>query len=136
MFSRPTVSLAQLHPPTGREVLLGQFKLLPQAERNSCSADLAYCSTLAHGFLLRDVVTDRSMGKQQRLLLAGTCPQGTEESLHKLKCRQLFPALGRDMPLRWCPRLIFHKATPALWLCCPIQSIPNQFCHANVPDAF
>ena len=52
-----------------------------QAGRNSWSVHLAYCSTLARDSLPRDVVTGRSMGRQQRLLLAGTCPQGTWESL-------------------------------------------------------
>lgn len=133
MFSRPKVSLAQLHPPTGSEVLLGQTSPRNREELLLCPPGLL--QHLGPGLLPRDVVTDRSVGRQQRLLLAGTRPQGTEESLHKLKCRQRFPVLWRDMPLRWCAQLISHKATAVLWLGCSIQSIPNQFCHAKVPDA-
>lgn len=115
-------------------MLLGQFKLLPQAGRNSSSAHLAYCSTLAMA-CSQGVVTGRDVGRQQRLPLAGTCPRAQRKVCTGSSADSCPQPSWRDMPLRWCPQLISQKATPALWLGCSIQSIPNQFCHANVPDA-
>lgn len=88
MFSRPNTALGQLRPPTGTEVLLGQFRLLPSSRRGFLVCPLGslqhfgpWLTPKRHGHWQVRGQTAETVSLQS-LLLVGMCPQGTGEYLY------------------------------------------------------
>lgn len=124
MFSRPNATLGQLHPPTGTEVLLGQFRHLSPSRQGflvcppgSLQHFGPWLTPKRRGHWQVHGQTAETVSLQS-LLLVGMCPQGTGEYLYSMSSAETVAVSSRG-------RVLSSSPTPALQLGRPIWSISS-----------